>query len=531
MNHTPENGRANAAQLLSLLTAQPQFDWRQYWFLLWRRKWWIILPTMLISCAGVVYALLMIRPIYEASAIVEVAPSRLNNRSVQSVTTGASAVVDYNELRRRILSTTALTELVERLDLAKDEKAIREARGLQPNVPALPFAELVNRVVIDHLRQRLAVTAIPSSQLFQISARHESPQTAYYLVRTLAEIFIDQAKRSELRGIRGIKEFSDEQLGIYETKVKDAEERLRQFKQGLASSQAQNVGLSRENIAKLQEVISSCEIAISDRQARVAQLERQWPAEDKNLLWQQDPDLLKIKNRLDEKLANFKKSAGRAALQDNYEITLNNDINLLRQESQRLLVNLIARLYPQLDAVTQQRMVSYQLDQLDLYILRARVAIANEVLNNFVRVAAAEPAAQLELQRLQDDLEQNRRVYKTFSDQARGSQIEEALQHSDAEFKYKIFEEARVPLYAVAGSKRKFVMICFAAGLACGLTLVFGREFLDQSIRTVEDVETSLQIPVWGIIPQISAPFNNWHRGLKKPVEVTEASLEAPTVN
>jgi len=448
--------------------------------------------------------------------MVEVAPSRLLNRSVQSVTTGASAPVDYNELRRKILSTAYLTELVHRLDLDKDANAIRAAKALQSRVPAVPFEELLNRVVIDNVRKSLTVTAIPYSQLFQISARHESPQTAYYLVKTLMEIFIDESKRSELRGIRGMKEFSNEQLGIYEAKVKEAEDKLRRFKQGLASSQAQNVGLSGENVVKLQEMINSCEIAISDRMRRVAQLESQLPIDVRKMLWNEDPDLLKIKARINEKLANFKKSASRSPLQNNYEIMLNNDINLLRQEGQRLLAGLTARLYPQLDAATQQSMASYQLEQIDLYILRARVNIADEVLNDFVRVAAAAPADQLELQRLEEELEQNRRVYKTFSDQSRGSQIEEALQHSDAEFKYNIFEPARFPLYAVAGSKRKFVSICFVAGLACGLALVFGREFLDQSIRSVEDVEASLQIPVWGIIPQISAPFNSWHTGLKK---------------
>jgi uncharacterized protein involved in exopolysaccharide biosynthesis len=196
---------------------------------------------------------------------------------------------------------------------------------------------------------------------------------------------------------------------------------------------------------------------------------------------------------------------------------------LLRQECQRLLTSLIARLYPAAEATMQQTMVSYQLDQVDLYILNARVKIADEVLNSFVKMAATAPADQLELQHLEDDLEQNRRIYKLFSEQSRGSQIEEALQHSDAEFKYGIFEPARLPIYAVTGSKRKFVSLCFVAGLAFGVAMIFLLEFLDQSIRSVEEVEELLHIPVWAIIPKISAPFNSWHRGLKKSTEAQEA--------
>jgi uncharacterized protein involved in exopolysaccharide biosynthesis len=346
MKSSNERGNANAAQLLSLFNTQPQFDWRQYWFIVWRRKWWIILPTFLITCGGIVYSLLFIRPVYEASATVEVSPSRLLNRSVQSITPGGSDNVDYNELRRRILSTNYLTELAHRLDLHKDPKAILSARALQSAAPTVPLDELLDRVLIETLRKNIKVTLVPGSHLIQITAQHESRQMAYSLVKTLTEIFIDESKSSELRGIRGIMEFSNEQSGIYKVKMDEAEDKLRRFKERLASSRAQSVGLSSESVAKLQELISSCEIAISDRQRRVAQSEKLLPADAKTILWNKDSDLQRIRTRLNEKLANFKKSASMTTLQSNYEITLNNDINLLRQEYQHLLTNSLARLYP-----------------------------------------------------------------------------------------------------------------------------------------------------------------------------------------
>jgi hypothetical protein len=219
---------------------------------------------------------------------------------------------------------------------------------------------------------------------------------------------------------------------------------------------------------------------------------------------------------------NFKKSAGVARMQSNYEITLNNEINSLRQECQRKLTSLIQRLYPN-SYEMQQKILDYQMDKIALYILHARVKIANDILNSFVKLATAGPSDQIELKRLEDELEQNRRIYKLFVDQSRGSQIEEALQHTDAEFKYSIFEPARYPIYAVAGSKRNFVSLCFFVSLALGVAAIFVQEFLDQSIRSVEYIEETLQIPVWGIIPKTNAPFNSWHNNLKKLANVPES--------
>jgi hypothetical protein len=130
----------------------------------------------------------------------------------------------------------------------------------------------------------------------------------------------------------------------------------------------------------------------------------------------------------------------------------------------------------------------------------------------------------LELHRFEDELEQNRRVYRMFYDQSRGSQIEAALQNNDADFKYSIVEPARVPIFAVGGSKRNFVLMGFAASLAVGLALVIGLEFFDQSIRSVEDIEKNLQIPVWGIIPKISAPLSSWHSTFKNASKAPGAS-------
>jgi uncharacterized protein involved in exopolysaccharide biosynthesis len=520
MQNQNENGRATATQLLSLLNPAQQIDLRQYWFILWRRKWWVVLPSFLITCGSIVYALMYIRPIFEASATVQVAPGRLLNRSVQQVTPGASGGVDYTELRRRILSTNYLLQLARRLDSIKDEGAVKAAQSLQLRAPSVSSDELLERIVVENLRKKISVGLIPGTQLFQISARDQSPQMAYHIVKTLTEVFIDESKKNELRGIRGVREFSNEQLAIYEAKMHEAEEKLMRFIERSTSSQTKPVGTGGQNIPKLQELITSSEIAISQKERRLSELQMQLPASSIKLLWDENPDLAQVKIRIDDKLENFKKTASMTSVLSDYEIMFNNDINVLHQDCQRLLARLIPRLYSELDDEKQRALLQHQLAQIDLYILRTLVQIANDILYGFVKTPTADPSAQLELQRLQEEVARQRRIYNLFLEQSRGTQIEEAVQHSDAEFKYNVVEPARPPLLAVGGSKRNFVMVVFLASLGVGVALVIGLEFLDQSIRTVEDIEQQMQLPVWGIIPKISAPFNVWHENLKKSTKM-----------
>jgi capsular polysaccharide biosynthesis protein len=452
----------------------------------------------------------------------------LLNRSVREVAPGVSENVDYRELQRKILSTDYLLQVVQRLDLFKDENARATASAMQASNSAVPFDELLQRVIVGNLRSIISVNVTTGSKLFQITCRNPNPEAAYWIAKTLTDIFIDESKKNELRGIRGVREFSNEQLAIYQQKVDEAQENLRQFKAKLASSQAQNLGTNSENIVRLRELITSSDLAISDRQRRLAEREQRLPASTTQALWNNDPELARVKAQINVKLDEFKKAVRITGLGGSYEMALNNDLVSLRQDCQRLLTGLIARLYPQLTVEEQQMLLEYQLEQSDLYILRVRATIANEVLNGFVNMAAAQPADQLELQRLQDEVDKNRRVYDVFFEQSRGTQIEEALQNTDANFKYLLIEPARIPITPVAGSKINFVAWGFLISLVIGIAAIFGLEMLDQSIRTVEDVEQYLQLPVWGIIPRVSVPFKTWHNNLKKVSEVQERRNGAP---
>jgi hypothetical protein len=277
--------------------------------------------------------------------------------------------------------------------------------------------------------------------------------------------------------------------------------------------------MTTEQFLKLRELKNSLDIAINDKQQRVTQLQKSSPLTSVESLWEKDAELSRLRSRIDERMKDFRTMANTITWQDNNEIMLNNDLHILRQEGHRRLAEVIARQHPGADAAARQTILDYQSFLNDLYILQSRAKVTDEVMKSFEQKATTEPSVQLELRRLEDELEQNRRVYRMFFEQSRGSQIEEALQHSDADFKYSIVEATRVPIYAVGGSKRKFVVMGFLASLAIGLGLVVGLEFFDQSIRSVEEVEKYLQLPVWGIVPKMSAPFSSWNAAFK---EVTE---------
>ena len=319
--------------------------------------------------------------------------------------------------------------------------------------PYLSYEEILERVKVDYLRKNINVTIHPSGQFFQVSARNKSPQLAYVMVQTLTDIFIDEARKDELRGIVGVKEFSDKQLYVYKRNVEESEAKLKSYQEQLASAKASNLGYSADNLRTLRELKSSVEIALTNRNNRQNELQNNLPIQSDVSIWKKHSKLKSITNRIDKKVSEIKQQSNKIRLQQDYDKTFNHEMNLLRYESNRILTNLIPATYPRLNDQDIQTMIEYELGYIDSYILQARLGTINSMLGQFVKMATSGPSEQLELDKLEDELEQNKRIYRMFLEQFRGTQIKEALQESDVDVRYQVIEAAQIPITPVSGSK------------------------------------------------------------------------------
>src|SRR5437879_9764979 len=66
----------------------------------------------------------------------------------------------------------------------------------------------------------------------------------------------------------------------------------------------------------------------------------------------------------------------------------------------------------------------------------------------------------------------------------------------------EIIEQAQPGLHPVRTNKALNIALVIIIGLVVGVGLAFFIEYLDTSVKTIDDVERSLQSPVLGVIPQ-----------------------------
>ena len=476
-------------------------DIQEYWQIAKRRKWFLILPFLTIVVAIAVGSFFMER-VYESSTTVLIGRRRLLSQSVERMVPGARGRERIETLRRQILSRAYLSQVINILGLKNNEELRSRAEKFQSQYKDMSVDEIMEMWLINSLRRSLEVRQ-KGSDFIEIKAQSTDPEFAFLLAKTLTQVFIDESLKSELGGIRGALEFSSEQLAIYKKKLEESEEKLRRFKQGMIADQVESQSIASENIGQIRSMITSVEFELRDARDQLNFLNSKLKDSVKGISLPNSTYLANLKAKLLEAVVQLPQLMLKYSWRDAKVVKLNEDIARLREEIKQEIKR-IAISYLNiddetlLDQVIQRETLLMDVD----FLNRKKRALVN-LIDTYKANLAKAPTREMTLSRLQQEVDANREIYNMFLRQVRGSQIEEALQRTEAEFKYKIVEPAIRPLKPVKPNIKKLMVVAFMLGSMLGFGIVFLLEYTDHSFKNVEEVERYLSLPVLATIPRM----------------------------
>lgn len=215
---------------------------------LWRSKWLILAWVVTCIAVGLFY-LSTTTPKYTATAQLIVETQQKNVVDLESVVTGMSTEdAEINSQVQIMRSRTLIGNVVASLDLATDPEfvpslrepslvastvgrvrsTVRDLLGRTP--PDIWEEQPATEIAIDTLIEKLKITVVPRTFVFQLSLETEHPRKSTAIVNAVAEAYIRDQIDAKLATIDDAATWLEGQVSELGQALKDAEVRIAEYR-------------------------------------------------------------------------------------------------------------------------------------------------------------------------------------------------------------------------------------------------------------------------------------------------------------
>jgi len=511
-------------------TQDRSLDLKQYLRVVARRKGVIVLCAVAVFCAATI-TLRVVPKQYRSSAVLSIQERDLMSRRLEDVlgTNSVTRPYLYEERRQAkivsdIRSRPFLEKVIRVLRMNEDPRLRDAARGEAERHPEFTVDEIAVRLLVKSLQSRIEVRSIGPG-LYEFSVSDYSPDTAQLLTRWISELFIDNTTKQELDRIRAQRNFSQEQLRIYQEALERSQEALKRYRESMIGDALENNPVVAANLraaeTRLERVRGdreTAEVRVGVR-ARGA-IDAGLPAEDPTIREdkQVQSSAASLKNAIHALTVGLLTSPGDERGLAALRSELANSRTDLYNKVSRLALDLYG-------AAGAAPMADYVFAQLDARTQADAEADLSYLIQDYKRQARNEPRQEIELTRLENDVKKDQEVLDSFKSQTVASEIQQAVETTNLGLHIEIVDPAARPIEPDWPRPPKVLVLALLMGPLLGIGFAFLAELLDPTLRTLEDIEEVAPEPVLGTLPLISSVVPV-HRGLRRRwVPVTLAGV------
>lgn len=373
-------------------------------------------------------------------------------------------------IKKQIKSNIRLLKDNVKLLIGKESKEISPEEKLDLKVKALQGA--------------IQIQQIPETRLVAISVRGISPIMVSELANSVAKNYIEFDMGSRLSSSKDSLEWMNNEMYRLKKRLEDDEKKFHEYKQ-----------LNKVFSVKGKQQVISQKIAEFNNEYLKARNKRQELDAQLN-------QIASLRAGSDGDIAHIRSIINNPAIDAIYKNLTTLELEKTRLskvykgkhpkvvqntgEIERNKLKLKTELQKEVDNLKSERSV-----------LQAKERVLEQNISEFERDALDASGKELRYTILQRNLDTSQNLYDTLVAKIK----ESGVLSSGTESNIRIVEKAVVPLNPIGPNKKKNLLFALIVGLFGGVGLAFFLEYIDQSVRTEEDVVNYLEVPVLSLIP------------------------------
>ncbi|MGA6958251.1 MAG: polysaccharide biosynthesis tyrosine autokinase, partial [Candidatus Acidiferrales bacterium] len=502
-------------EALTVIPAPSVLPWDQVprephlldYLIILRKHQWLIVTFLLTVVTVVTIASFKMKPEYEAAARVEVDKEAQNMQPFPDAN-GYGEYEDsenYVETQTKILQSETLALMtIKSMDLGRYPEF-----GGSPNSMAWQHGEATMRkpAILGAFLGRLSVKRVPNSRLIEVQFEAEDPQLAAQIVNTHLQNYVEENFRSKYDATTQASNWLSGELEELRIKVEKSEDaRIAYERENQIWQIDEKQDITTQKLADLSK-------AVTDAQTDVAQKEALY-----RMAVSGNVDALPAA-RSNPVIANLLNR--KSALEEEYAEALDqygpNFPKVLRIAAQQKEVD---------NDLAAARKTMVEGVEEDFTTARSHVELLQEALDKQKTEAndLAEKLVQYHI--LQHDAESNKQLYDGLLQKLKEAGITAGLRSSNI----RVVDPALAPTTPARPQKARNILLSFLVGLVGGVGLALFREYLDNTVKSPDDIEALTGLPSLAVVPSLPGLSATHGRFSRLAREAAPQSASGPRV-
>lgn len=324
-----------------------------------------------------------------------------------------------------------------------------------------------------------------ASTIISISATDTNPREAMEIANAITQAYIDLKKEERENLIGSVYAKLEDQVREVKAKLDASEKRLEEFKkkEGFVAIE-DRVDLTSQTVQQVNQRLIDVRSAITERESLLKTLKEMWQKDSLSALtmiseklWQTHEVNVDLKRRLLDKQNELNNLIQIYKEKHPEVIRVNSELQMIKKQVDDEVKGIISSL--ESDIETNRNL--------------------EKTLSSFLqRPDFGEK--QTKYTDLKREVDLNRDLYMNLLRRLKEMDVTEQISNLP---EIKIIELASLPTKPLPSAKKRGRLMTPAIALILGIMLAFLLEYMDNTIKTIEDVETYLDMPVLGVIPHI----------------------------
>lgn len=490
-----------------------QIDLREYLRVVLKRKWTIFTIFFLTTVIVTIHSFTA-TPVYQAATRIIIEKENPNIVSIQEVMAVNASGSGYYQTQYKIIGSRSVArEAIKRLGLNKGENQtllsnpsddylsvfIRSIKKtlkswnnsvfglLKTEKPedGLTAEEKAEYHLVNRFTRRIAVLPVRNSRLVNLKFSDKNPAFAAKAANAVAQAYIDQNLEIKLGAVQDAVKWLHERIEKERHKVAMAEEALLAYKDQysiVTDFTGENEAITAQKLAQLNSQVVDAESIRVEAETRYRQA----------LALKGSPDLL---DSIPEVLSNALINQIKGMEVDLYKRMSELSKKYGSNHPQMVAINSELKSIQKRKTTEVHRVINSLKNQYEVSLAKEqslKTALANQKQESLALNKKA-----IEYSVLRREAESAREMYDLLLKRFKEASLTEDMKTGNI----RIIDRAEVPQAPISPNKRKNILLAMVLGLTLGTGLAFLFEFLDNTIKTPEEIKRYLNIPYLGPVP------------------------------